>query len=68
MIRLYGSAEAVDVLGAEVSMEQWEYELMRKLERKYYEGRRKDEWKDLKYLGIRIVLVFILGVVVLLIW
>lgn len=51
-------------------MDKFKYELMRQLEREYYADREKrdDPWRDLKYLGVRIVLVGLLVVVVLSIW
>jgi hypothetical protein len=49
-------------------MDRFRYELMRALEREYYGEKKKDEWKDLKYLGIRIGLVGLLAIIVFSIW
>jgi hypothetical protein len=49
-------------------MDRDRYELMRMLEREYYGSRKKDEWEDLKYLGVRIGLVGLLAIVVLSVW
>ena len=49
-------------------MDRFKYELMRQLEREYYDEKKRDEWADLKYLSIRIALVGLLAIVVFSIW
>ncbi len=49
-------------------MDRFKIELMRQLEREYYGERKKDDWKELKYIVIRIGLVGLLALVVFSIW
>jgi len=49
-------------------MDRFKIELMRQLEREYYGEKKRDDWRDLKYLSIRIGLVGLLAIIVFSIW
>lgn len=61
-------AGAVEVKGFGEYMDKYKLTLMRELQKEYYQEKKKDEWADLKYLGVRIGLVGLLAIVVLSIW